>query len=206
MIGRLKGVVDGIGEDTVILDVHGVGYLCHCSARTLQTLPPVGEAAVLTIETYVREDMIRLFGFVSEEERDWFRLLGTVQGVGVKVALAILSVLKPVELATAIALKDAAALARANGVGKKLAERICQELKDKAPAFGATDPGMPHPAGTDASARSAPKPMADAVSALVNLGYPSLQATAAVAAASRNLGETATTEQLIRVGLRELAK
>ena len=90
MIGKLKGVIDSYGEDFVVLDVHGVGYVCHCSARTLQTLPPVGEAAVLTIETYVREDMIRLFGFVSEEERDWFRLLGTVQGVGVKVALAIL--------------------------------------------------------------------------------------------------------------------
>ena len=205
MIGKLKGVIDSYGEDHVILDVQGVGYVCHCSVRTLQTLPPVGEAAVLSIDTHVREDMIRLYGFVTEAEREWFRLLGTVQGVGAKVALAILSVLKPPELATAIALKDAATLARANGVGKKLAERICQELKDKTPGFTDIDPAVAKLAGAVVD-RAAPKPLTDAVSALVNLGYPQIQAAAAVATAARSAGEAATMEQLIRLGLRELAR
>lgn len=206
MIGKLKGIVDSYGDDFVILDVQGVGYVCHCSARTLQGLPRPGEAATLSIETYVREDQIRLFGFASEDEKEWFRLLGTVQGVGVKVALAILSVLRPNEVATAIALKDVTAISRANGVGKKLAERICQELKDKAPGFTSVDPAVLRLAGGDPDGRSAPKPMADAVSALVNLGYPQLQASAAVAAAVRSAGESATTEQLIRLGLKELAR
>lgn len=205
MIGKLKGVIDGYGEDYVVLDVHGVGYVCHCSARTLQALPQPGEAAVLVIETYVREDQIRLFGFANDDERDWFRLLGTVQGVGVKVALAILSVLRPNEIAAAIALKDVTAVSRANGVGKKLAERICQELKDKAPGFAAVDPAVVRLSG-DTGGKAAPKPLADAVSALVNLGYPQPQATAAVATAARTLGEDARTEQLIRAGLKELAR
>ncbi|MEJ1158128.1 Holliday junction branch migration protein RuvA [Prosthecomicrobium sp. N25] len=206
MIGKLKGVIDSYGEDFVILDVHGVGYVCHCSSRTLHSLPPPGEAAILTIETYVREDQIRLFGFASEEEKEWFRVLGTVQGVGVKVALSILSVLRPAELATAIALKDTTAVSRANGVGKKLAERICQELKDKSPGFASVDPAVVRLTADAGSAKGAPKPMADAVSALVNLGYPQLQAAAAVAAAARSLGEDATTERLIRAGLKELAR
>jgi len=204
MIGKLKGIVDEYGDDHVILDVHGVGYVCFCSSRTLQNLPSVGEAAVLAIETIVREDMIRLYGFADADEREWFRLLCTVQGVGTKVALALLSALRPSELASAIALKDVTALCRANGVGKKLAERIAQELKDKAPSFASVDPALVRLSGGIAE-KTAPKPMADAVSALVNLGYPQLQASAAVATAAKTAGEDATTEKLIRLGLKELA-
>lgn len=204
MIGKLKGVIDEYGDDHVILDVHGVGYVCYCSSRTLQNLPSPGEAAVLAIETIVREDMIRLYGFADADEREWFRLLCTVQGVGTKVALALLSALRPSELASAIALKDVTALCRANGVGKKLAERIAQELKDKAPSFASVDPALVRLSGGLAE-KTAPKPLADAVSALVNLGYPQLQASAAVAAAAREAGEDATTEKLIRLGLKELA-
>lgn len=204
MIGKLRGIVDEYGDDFVILDVGGVGYVCFCSSRTLQHLPRPGEAAVLSIETIVREDMIRLYGFADTDERDWFRLLTTVQGVGTKVALAILSALRPNELASAIALKDVTALARANGVGKRLAERIAQELKDKAPGFGTVDPALVALSGGIAE-KSAPKPLADAVSALVNLGYPQLQASAAVAAAAKTAGEDASTEKLIRLGLKELA-
>ena len=141
MIGKLKGVVDSLHEDHVILDVHGVGYVVACSTRTLQRLPRVGEAAVLAIDTQVREDAIRLFGFLSDSERDWFRLLQNVQGVGSKVALAILSILPPAELTSAIALQDKAAVARAPGVGPKLAARIVAELKDKAGAFGDVESG-----------------------------------------------------------------
>ena len=204
MIGKLKGVVDEYGDDHVILDVHGVGYVCFCSSRTLQNLPSPGEAAVLAIETIVREDMIRLYGFADADEREWFRLLCTVQGVGTKVALALLSALRPSELASAIALKDVTALCRATGVGKKLAERIAQELKDKAPSFASVDPALVRLSGGIAE-KTAPKPLADAVSALVNLGYPQLQASAAVAAAAKTAGEDATTEKLIRLGLKELA-
>ena len=135
MIGKLKGLIDTYGEDYVILDVGGVGYQVHCAGRTLQALPPPGEAAVLSIETYVREDQIKLFGFRSDIEREWFRLLQTVQGVGAKVALAVLSTLQPSDLANAIALRDKAAVARTPGVGPKVAERIVTELKDKAPGF-----------------------------------------------------------------------
>jgi Holliday junction DNA helicase RuvA len=142
MIGKLKGVIDSYGEDYVIVDVQGVGYQVHCSARTLQSLPAQGEAASLAIETHVREDQIRLFGFTSDLEREWFRLLQTVQGVGVKVALAVLSTLRPAELANAIALRDKAAIARTPGVGTKVAERIVTELKDKTPAFSDIDPAV----------------------------------------------------------------
>ena len=169
MIGKLKGVVDAYGEDFVILDVHGVGYVAHCSARTLQRLPKVGEAAVLSIETVVREDMIRLYGFRSDPEREWFRLLQLVQGVGARVALGILSVLEPTELATAIASGDKAAVARAPGVGPKLAARIVAEMKDKAPAFAPIDPVMAGLSGGEDA--PAPGPAQDAVSALVNLGW-----------------------------------
>jgi Holliday junction DNA helicase RuvA subunit len=132
MIGKLKGLIDAYGEDYVILDVGGVGYQVHCSARTLQALPSPGEAAVLSIETYVREDQIKLFGFRGDTEREWFRLLQTVQGVGAKVALAVLSTLPPSDLADAIALRDEAAVTRTPGVGPKVAERIVTELRDKA--------------------------------------------------------------------------
>ncbi|ATQ67194.1 MULTISPECIES: Holliday junction branch migration protein RuvA [Methylosinus] len=203
MIGKLKGVVDSYGDDFVILDVQGVGYVVHCSTRTLQKLPRAGEAASLAIETQVREDSIRLFGFSADAERDWFRLLQSVQGVGAKVALAILSILGPGELASAIAGQDKAMVARASGVGPKLAARIVAELKDKAPAFAALDPALARLSGeTEASA---PQAAQDAISALVNLGYGRPQAAAAVAASLKALGESADTGALIRRGLKELA-
>jgi holliday junction DNA helicase RuvA len=205
MIGKLKGVVDSYGEDFVILDVGGVGYQVHCSARTLQALPQPGEAAKLAIETYVREDMIRLYGFASDSEREWFRLLMTVQGIGAKVALAVLGVLKPGELASAIALQDKAQIARAPGVGPKVAARVVIELRDKAPGLSSADPDVVA-LQSELSDRRAPLPVADAVSALTNLGYPQIQASAAVAAAARQAGEGATTETLIRLGLKELAR
>ena len=205
MIGKLRGVIDSYGDDWVIVDVGGVGYQVHCSVRTLQALPSVGEAATLSIETYVREDVIRLYGFASDVEREWFRLLMTVQSVGTRVALAILGVLKPGDLATAIALQDKAALSRAPGVGKKVAERIVAELRDKAPAYASADPLVANLQG-DIGETRAGGTIADAVSALVNLGYAQIQANAAVAAATRSAGEDADTETLIRLGLKELAR
>jgi holliday junction DNA helicase RuvA len=205
MIGKLKGVIDSYGEDHVILDVNGVGYLVHCSARTVQELPPAGQVATLSIETYVREDQIRLFGFMTDVEREWFRLLQTVQGVGAKVALAVLGTLKPADLASAIAMRDKAMVARTPGVGPKVAERIVTELKDKAPAYAEVDPALVRLSGALEDKR-APQPISDAVSALVNLGYGQPQATAAVAAAARSAGEGAEVKTLIRLGLKELAK
>jgi Holliday junction DNA helicase RuvA len=203
MIGKLKGIVDSYGEDFVILDVQGVGYVVHCSARTLQKLPGAGEAAALAIETQVREDSIRLFGFSSDAERDWFRLLQSVQGVGAKVALAILSILAPGELAAAVATQDKAMVARASGVGPKLAARIVAELKDKAPAFAAIDPVVARLSGEEET--GAPQAAQDAISALVNLGYGRPQAAAAVAASLKAIGEAADAGALIRRGLKELA-
>jgi Holliday junction DNA helicase RuvA len=205
MIGKLRGVVDSYGEDYVVLDVHGVGYQVHCPTRTLASLPAPGEAATLSIETYVREDQIKLFGFSSDVEREWFRLLQTVQGVGAKVAMAVLGTLKPSELANAIALRDKAAVVRSPGVGAKVAERIVSELKDKVPAFTDVDPAVVHLAGA-LDEKRAPRPVADAVSALVNLGYGQPQAAAAIAAAAHSAGEDADTATLIRQGLKELAK
>lgn len=205
MIGKLKGLIDSYGEDYVILDVQGVGYQVHCSARTLQALPATGEAAVLSIETYVREDQIKLFGFRTDMEREWFRLLQTVQGVGAKVALAVLGTLTTADLANAIALRDKAAVARTPGVGPKVAERIVTELKDRVPAFADVDPAVVKLSGA-IEERRAPRPVSDAISALVNLGYGQLQAAAAIAAAARSAGEKAETAQLIRLGLKELAK
>ena len=205
MIGKLRGVIDSYGEDSVILDVNGVGYLVHCSARTLQELPSAGEAATLSIETHVREDQIRSFGFRTDLEREWFRLLQTVQGVGAKVALAVLGTLKPSELASAIAMRDKAMVARTPGVGPKVAERIITELKDKAPAYSNIDPALVRLSG-ELDEKRAPQPVADAVSALMNLGYAQPLAAAAVAAASRNAGGSAEVSTLIRLGLKELAK
>lgn len=205
MIGKLKGVIDSYGEDFIVLDVNGVGYLVQCSARTLQELPGVAQPATLSIETYVREDQIRLFGFLTDVEREWFRLLQTVQGVGAKVAMSVLGTLKVSELASAIAMRDKATVARAPGVGPKGAERIVTELKDRAPAFANVDPVVVHLAGA-LDEKRAPRPVADAVSALVNLGYGHPQAAAAIAAAARNAGEGADTATLIRQGLKELAK
>jgi Holliday junction DNA helicase RuvA len=205
MIGKLKGIFDSYGDDFVIIDVGGVGYVAFCSGRTLQSLPKPGEAASLAIETYVREDQIKLFGFASDAEREWFRLLLNVQGVGTKVALAILSTFKVGDLASAIALKDAAAITGTPGVGKKLAERIVLDLKDKAPAFGSVDPAVMKLQG-EMDANRAPAPAIDAISALVNLGYQQVQASAAVAAAMKVAGEAPKTEALIRLALKELAR
>ena len=205
MIGKLKGLIDSYGEDSVILDVNGVGYLVHCSGRTLQALQAPGDAVVLAIETHVREDQIRLFGFLSDHEREWFRLLQTVQGVGTKVALSVLGTLKPADLASAIALRDKAMVARSPGVGPKVAERIVTELKDKAPAYANVDPAVIRLSGA-LDERRAPRPVSDAVSALVNLGYGQPQAAAAVAAAARAAGAEADAKSLIRLGLKELAK
>jgi holliday junction DNA helicase RuvA len=204
MIGKLKGTIDEIGEDHVIVDVHGVGYVAFCSARTLGNLAGPGEAVVLHIETYVREDMIRLFGFQSHLEREWFRLLQSVQGVGAKVALAVQSVLSPGDLASAIALQDKAMVSRAPGVGPKVAQRIVTELRDKAPAYSgaaAAEIGLQSAIG----AGHAPSSVTDAVSALTNLGYSSQQASAAVSKALKKGGEGLDSAQLIRLGLKELA-
>src|SRR5262249_28292608 len=205
MIGKLKGLIDSYGEDFVIVDVHGVGYEVHCSARTLQALPAVGGAVSLAIETHVREDQIRLFGFLSDFDREWFRLLQTVQGVGTRVAMSILGTLAPPDLASAIALRDKAMIVRSPGVGPKVAERIVTELKDKVPALSAVDPAVIQLSGAIDENR-APRPVSDAVSALVNLGYGQPQAAAAIAAAARTAGESADARQLIRLGLKELAK
>lgn len=206
MIGKLKGTVDEIDEDYCVVDVHGVGYVAYCSARTLATLPSPGEAVVLFIETYVREDMIRLYGFQSGLEREWFRLLmNNVQGVGAKVALAILSTMAPADLANAIALRDIAMVSRAPGVGKKVAERIVTELKNKAPAFAGSASGtigLKQELGDGV----APAPITDAVSALVNLGYSRDIAANAIAAAMKLAGEDADSAKLIRFGLKELAR
>jgi Holliday junction DNA helicase RuvA len=177
----------------------------HCSSRTLQEMPGVGEAATFSIETHVREDQIKLFGFVTDLEREWFRLLQTVQGVGAKVALNVLGTLKPADLASAIAMRDKAMVARTPGVGPKVAERIVTELKDKAPAYTNIDPALVQLSGAIDEKR-APRPVADAVSALVNLGYAPPQAAAAIAAASRSAGDGAEVKTLIRLGLKELAK
>jgi holliday junction DNA helicase RuvA len=205
MIGKLKGIIDSYGEDFVILDVNGVGYQVHCSSRTLQELPATGAPVTLAIETHVREDQIRLFGFLLDGEREWFRLLQTVQGVGAKVALSVLGTLKPGDLASAIALRDKAMVARAPGVGPKVAERIVTELKDRAPAHAQLDPAVVRLSGA-LEERRAPRPVSDAVSALVNLGYGQPQAAAAIAAAARAAGEGADAKSLIRLGLREIAK
>lgn len=205
MIGKLKGTVDEIGEDHCVIDVHGVGYVAFCPARTLAALPGAGEAAVLFIETYVREDMIRLYGFGSALEREWFRLLQSVQGVGAKVALAVLSTLTPTDLANAIALRDIAMVSRAPGVGRKVAERIVTELKSKAPAFAGEASGAMG-LKQELGEGVAPAPVADAVSALTNLGYSRDVAANAVAAALNAAGEDADTGALIRLGLKELAR
>ena len=205
MIAKLKGIIDSYGEDFIVVDVNGVGYQVHCSARTLQALPAQGEPVTLAIETHVRQDQIRLFGFQSDVEREWFRLLQTVQGVGTRVALSVLGTLKPADLANAVAMRDKAMVARAPGVGPKVAERIVTELKDKAPAFTDIDPAVIRLSGA-VDEKRAPQPVSDAVSALVNLGYGQPQAAAAIAAATRNAGEGADAARLIRLGLKELAR
>ena len=210
MIGKLRGLVDAAGADHAIIDVGGVGYEVTCSSRTLSALPAPGEPVTLSIETHVREDAIKLYGFLSEAERGWFRLLQSVQGVGAKVALSILSTLDAGQLANAIALQDRSMVARAPGVGPKVALRIVNELKDKAPPLAlVTAPAGGHapPQGNGAKGGGvAPSPAAEAVSALLNLGYAPLQANAAISTAMSKAGEAARTEALIRLGLKELAR
>ncbi len=206
MIGKLTGIVDSVGADWMILDVNGVGYLVHSSSRTLDSVPHDGNRIGLFIETYVREDQIKLFGFLAESEREWFRLLQSVQGVGAKVALAILGILSPSEIANAVALQDKATVARAPGVGPKVAARIVSELKDKVPAFSATTLEKSHVALSDGvQSGHASSAIRDAVSALTNLGYSAPQASGAVAVAVQKLGDDAETSALIRAGLKELS-
>lgn len=231
MIAKLRGIVDFIGEDSVIIDVNGVGYLVFASRRTLTMLPPKGGEAGLMIETHVREDHIHLYGFADNAEKQWFALLTTVQGVGAKVALALLSVLSPTDLLRAIAAQDTTALCRAPGIGPKVATRVVGELKDKAarlnlgPVAAPAAPVAP-PAATSSkkSAKSAKlvgdvsidtaeaEPvvddgavLADAVSALVNLGYGRSEAFGAVGKAAQQAGEDKTLDTLIRLGLKELS-
>ena len=203
MISKLKGRIDSYGPDWVIVDVGGVGYHVSCSSKTLAALPPVGEFAEVHTEMLVSQDLIRLVGFASTHERDWFRLLQTVQGVGTKVALAILSTLSAYEIGDAIALQDKAMIGRANGVGRKIAERIVLELKDKVPALAPADAAL----SKLQTELDQPRPTAarDAVSALANLGYGQVQAGMAVAAAMKKGGDDQPTEKLIRLALRELA-
>lgn len=202
MIASLKGLLESVGEDWAVLDVAGVGYLVFCSGRTLARLPPPGHPVRFEVETHVREDHIHLYGFAGPGERDWFRLLTTVQGVGARVAMAILSVLGPEELVQAVVAQDRVAVARANGVGPKLAGRIVSELRDKVggfavPAFSAVPGAQVARAGGTTE---------DAVSALVNLGFQRTDAFGAVVRAGEKLGEAAEVGALIRAGLQELSR
>jgi Holliday junction DNA helicase RuvA len=206
MIAKLAGTVDSLGPEGVVIDVGGVGYLAFCSTRTIGRLPPPGGAVRLLIETHVREDHIHLYGFIDAAERDWFRLLTTVQGVGARLALAILSAVMPEALALAIVAQDKAVLARADGVGPRLAARIANELRDKVGglALMSGSPAAAAPGGSLALAEEGAG--ADAVSALVNLGYRRAEAFGAVAAAARRLGDGAALDALIRAGLQELGQ
>jgi Holliday junction DNA helicase RuvA len=201
MIGKLTGIVDSVAEDHAILDVGGVGYLVHCPATTMSKLA-AGASASLMIELRMTDETIRLYGFSGAEEREWFRLLQTVQNVGARVALNVLSALSPRDLERAIALSDKAAIGRAQGVGPKLALRIVTELKDKAPAMMLR--------GHDGEALSAARvprgPEADAVAALLKLGYSQAHAAEAVARAARDLGDHAPVDALIREALKGMGR
>lgn len=203
MIGQLRGTVEAIGETICVIDVGGVGYEVQASARALRNMS-LGADVKLTIDTHVREDAIKLYGFASEVERTWFRTLQKLQGVGAKVALAILGVLAPQELANAIALGNWQAVEQTPGVGKKIAQRIVTELKDKAPALSVA--GMELPADPATNADAGGNAAAEAMSALSNLGYVPAQASQAVAAAMQELGAEAETAALIRRGLKELSR
>jgi len=198
MIAHLKGILTSTGIDHAVIDVHGVGYLVGASARTLAAIGPVGEGATLFTEMLVAEEFIRLVGFASAAERDWFRLLTGVQGVGARVALAILSALEPADISRAVMAQDKATVARANGVGPKLAERIVRELKDKVGgvALGPAAAAQVVPVGAGA----------DAVSALLNLGFRPAEAASAVAQAEEELGESASLDALVRLALRKASK
>lgn len=206
MIARLKGIFAESGTGYVIIDCGGVGYLVFCSARTLARMPNRGEATQLHIETHVREDHIHLYGFAETAEKEWFRLLTTVQGVGAKVALAILSVLSPDDLGQAIAAQDKALLTRADGVGPKLAARLVTELKDKTGALALAETTVALSHDRKAAPDSAGAiPLQDAVSALVNLGYGRSEAFGAASRAASKLGDKAQVDMLIKAALRELA-
>ncbi|MBH61836.1 MAG: Holliday junction branch migration protein RuvA [Alphaproteobacteria bacterium] len=203
MIAWLHGVLRSTDEDHVVLDVAGVGYLVFCSGRTMNAMPRIGDPVTLEIETHVREDHIHLYGFTEASERDWFRLLQTVQGIGARVALGMLSVLSPADLFRSIAAQDHAPLTQAPGVGPKLARRVVAELKDKVPqltvAAGVGDAILVPNSETGSDA-------VDAVSALVNLGYGRAEAFGAVANVASALGEDASLEILIKEGLKELGR
>ena len=208
MIAKLTGIVDSTGTDWVVLDVNGVGYLLSCSNRTLSRMA-VGERASLVVETFIREERIVLHGFGDQADREWFKLLTTIQGVGARLALSILGVLDPDQLTRAIASQDKTALVRADGVGPKVAARILNELKDKVGnlALGpAATAGAPAGKGAPAAVPGATPALADAVSALVNLGYGRSEAFGAVVAAGRVLGDDAGVSDLIRQGLKELSQ
>ena len=200
MIAKLAGTVDSLGDDFAIVDVGGVGYLVYASARTLRKIPPVGAQARIWIETHVREDHIHLYGFADITERDWFRLLTTVQGVGARVALSMLSALSPDQIGDALSAQDPVPLTAADGVGSKLATRILTELRDRVGAM----PPIRAIAFASTSEAVDIDPMNDAVSALVNLGYRRTEAFGAVAQAARDLAVPADLQTLIKAGLREL--
>jgi Holliday junction DNA helicase RuvA len=204
MIARLTGTVDSVGPDGAVIDVGGVGYLAFCSSRTLGRLPPSGGVVRLLVETHVREDHIHLYGFIDAAERDWFRLLTTVQGVGARLALAILSVVAPEALTLAIVAQDKALLARADGVGPRLAARIALELRDKVGGLALAAAAGPS-AATNGPA-IAGGAIADAVSALEHLKIGRAEAYGAVTAAARRLGDNAAVEALITAGLQELGR
>ncbi len=200
MIARLSGIVGELAEDFAVIDVGGVGYLVFCSSRTLGRMPAVGEAIRVEVETHVREDHIHLYGFIDTAERAWFRLLTTVQGVGARVGLAILSALTADELVQAVAAQDKTAVARANGVGPKLASRIVTELRDKVGGMALGSAGIAEiTTATHADSE-------EAISALVNLGYSRGDAFNVIAKAGKQLGEGAPLESLIRFGLKEMTQ
>lgn len=201
MIAMLRGVLDSASEDSAIIDVGGVGYLIFCSRRTLDAMPSAGAAVRVYVETHVREDHINLYGFLQAEERSWFRLLTTVQGVGARVALSILTALPPDQLLGAIVSQDKSQISRANGVGPKLAVRIVTELKDKVSGIAISAPAAIVAGGAVNGA-----PNEEAVSALVNLGFSRSEAFGAVARAGQSLGDAAAVNDLIRSGLKELAQ
>lgn len=204
MIGKLKGIVDETSDDYVLVDVNGVCYVVHCSERTIANAGNIGDPVTLFIETYVREDQLKLFGFASAFERDWFLLLQFVQGIGAKLALALLSKLSPGQLANAIALQDKGLLSKTPGVGPKAAERIVLELKNKL-SKNLSDQGDAV-VYQDLGGAKTLAPVAEAISGLTNLGYSRDQAANAISAVIKEVGQEVDTTKLIRLGLRHLSK
>lgn len=204
MIGKLKGYIEDAADDSIILDVNGVGYVIYLTTKTLSSIAHDGTLATFYIETQVREDAIRLYGFRTRLEQEWFKLLLNVQGVGAKVAMALLGTLSPAELAQALALRDIAMVSRAPGIGKKVAERIVTELKNKAPHLMPVSESTPH--FEDITNPIADEPVNDALSALVNLGYSRDQAAVAITKALKRVENSADSAQLIRLGLKELSR